>query len=149
VVSVFHLFGYNRAIKRKVIKRMRKIMVVLVLMVVTCVFAQDHRDVAVGGEMLIRLRVGIGNLSLDERADRIDERIVRVLSLRNLRASDVVMKQKGDNYEIRVRGILLVVATPEDAEATKMNVKKLAEQWTNTFKKKLPLLNVQPTREGR
>lgn len=127
---------------------MKIIMVVLTLMIVATAMAKEYRDIAVGGEMLIRLRVGIGDMSLDERASRLDERIVEILSLRNLKDSDIVMYHKGDKYEIRVRGTLLVVVTPEDADATKMSLKKLAEQWTNTFKKKLPRLNPQPRRSS-
>jgi len=123
-------------------------MIVLTLMIVATAMAKEYRDIAVGGEMLIRLRVGIGDMSLDERASRLDERIVEILSLRNLKDSDIVMYHKGDKYEIRVRGILLVVVTPEDADATKMSLKKLAEQWTNTLKKKLPRLTPQPRRSS-
>lgn len=129
---------------------MKKVIAVLLILFTACVFAQEYRDVAVGGEMLIRLRVGIRNLSLDERADRLDERLVKVLSLPRLRADDITLYQpKGKNPQIRVRGILLVEVTEEDATATKMSVKKLAEQWTETFKKKLPRLSAMPPQEAR
>lgn len=128
---------------------MRKLIAVLFMLVAACTFAQEYREIAVGGEKLIRLRVGIRDMSLDERADRLDERLVEVLSLRRLRADDIVLYHpKGKNPQIRVRGILLVEVTEEDAAATKMSLKKLAEQWTETFKKKLPRLSAMPPQEG-
>jgi hypothetical protein len=93
----------------------------------------------------MRLRAGYGNLTVQERARIVEERLVEALGER-LQGDQITLKEvrKDAQYEIHVRGRLLITVTQADADAAKMRVKQLAEHWLKQLRRTLPELSAQP-----
>ena len=108
-------------------------------------FAQNYVDISIGGKFIMRLRAGHGNLSVEERARIIEERLSAHLSAR-LSEEQITLKEvrKGQQYEIYIRGQLLVTVTPADAEAARMSISQLAEHWLKQLRQTLPGLSARP-----
>ncbi len=108
-------------------------------------FAQNYVDISIGGKFIMRLRAGHGNLSVEERARIIEERLSAHLGAR-LSEEQITLKEvrKGQQYEIYIRGQLLVTVTPADAEAARMSVRQLAEHWLKQLRQTLPGLSARP-----
>jgi hypothetical protein len=87
--------------------------------------AQNYVDITIGGKFIMRLRAGYGNLTVQERARIVEERLVEALGER-LREDQITLKEvrKDAQYEIYVRGRLLITVTQADADAAKMSVKQ-------------------------
>ncbi|GIV04893.1 MAG: hypothetical protein KatS3mg016_0468 [Fimbriimonadales bacterium] len=108
-------------------------------------FAQNYVDISIGGKFIIRLRAGYGDMSVEERARIVEERLAKLLGAR-LTEQQITLKEvrKDQQYEIYVRGQLLITVTKADAEAAKMSVKQLAEHWLKQLRQTLPGLSAQP-----
>lgn len=124
---------------------MRKSFIVLGMLVASLAFAQNYVDISIGGQFIMRLRTGAGNLSLEERAQIVQQRITENLGA-NLTAEQITLKEvkKDLQYEIYLRGKLLITVTKADAEAAKMSVKQLAEHWLKQLRETLPRLSASP-----
>lgn len=124
---------------------MRKSFIVLGMLVASLAFAQNYVDISIGGQFIMRLRTGAGNLSLEERAQIVQQQITENLGA-NLTAEQITLKEvkKDLQYEIYLRGKLLITVTKADAEAAKMSVKQLAEHWLKQLRETLPRLSASP-----
>jgi len=118
---------------------MRKLLCLMGVLLTIAVFAQNYVDITIGGKFIMRLRAGHGNLTVQERARVVEERLVEVLGER-LREDQITLKEarKDAHYEIYVRGRLLITVTQADADAAKMSVKQLAEHWLKQLRRTLP-----------
>jgi hypothetical protein len=107
--------------------------------------AQNYVDITIGGKFIMRLRAGYGNLTVQERARIVEERLVEALGER-LREEQITLKEvrKDAQYEIYVRGRLLITVTQADADAAKMRVKQLAEHWLKQLRRTLPEVSARP-----
>jgi hypothetical protein len=101
-------------------------------------------DVVIGGEMVLRLRVGAGTMSAGDRADAIQARLVKFLSDPDLQSKDIITSASGRDHAIKIKQDLLVTVTQQDARANKTTPQKLAESWVAHLRKVLPKLKVQP-----
>lgn len=122
----------------------------LIVSVLTCAvaLAQNYIDITIGGQFIFRLRTGVGNTSLEERARIVENRITTNLGVR-LTAEQITLKEvkKDHQYEIYLRGKLLITVTRADAEAAKMSVKQLAEHRLKQLRETLPELSAAPPQE--
>jgi ABC-type phosphate transport system auxiliary subunit len=113
------------------------------------IYAQDSQDpnaglVAVGGEEVLRFRTAPAGMTLQQRANAIQERLVTILSDTTLRPSDIVTAPAKGDYKILVKNRLLVTVTRKDANANKTSPKLLADTWARHVRKVLPQVNVRP-----
>ncbi|MCS7300702.1 MAG: hypothetical protein NZ556_04015 [Fimbriimonadales bacterium] len=124
---------------------MRKLLCLLGAFALFTALAQDYVDISIGGEFVMRLRAGHGNLSVEQRARVVEQRLAELLGER-LQAEQITLKEvrKDRQYEIYVRGRLLITVTPADAEAAKMGVKQLAEHWLKQLRQTLPEISARP-----
>lgn len=124
---------------------MKGLWVVLGAMLISATFAQNYVDISIGGKFIMRLRAGYGNLSVEQRARIIEERLSEHLGAR-LTEEQITLKEvrKGQQYEIYIRGRLLITVTPADAEAARMSVRQLAEHWLKQLRQTLPELSARP-----
>lgn len=124
---------------------MRRLWCLVGALLTAVVFAQGYVDITIGGKFIMRLRAGHGNLSVQERAKIVEERLTELLSA-HLREDEITLKEvrKDRQYEIHIRGRLLITVTPADAEAAKMSVKQLAEHWLKQLRATLPSLSAHP-----
>jgi len=124
---------------------MKKLLSLMGAALIAAAFAQNYVDISIGGKFIMRLRAGYGNMSVEERARVIQERLNEHLGAR-LTAEQITLKEvrKDQQYEIYIRGRLLITVTPADAEAAKMSVKQLAEHWLKQLRQTLPELSARP-----
>ncbi|BCW96201.1 MAG: hypothetical protein WHS44_04240 [Fimbriimonadales bacterium] len=124
---------------------MKRLLCFIGALLIVAAFAQSYVDISIGGKFIMRLRAGYGNLTVEERARIVEERLVEVLGER-LREEQITLKEvrKDAQYEIYIRGRLLITVTPADAEAAKMSVKQIAEHWLKQLRRTLPELSARP-----
>lgn len=124
---------------------MKRLMCLLGALLIVSAFAQSYVDISIGGKFIMRLRAGHGNLSVQERARIVEDRLVEVLGAR-LTEDMITLKEvrKDQQYEIYVRGRLLITVTPADAEAARMTVKQQADLWLKQLRRTLPELSARP-----
>ena len=124
---------------------MRKLLCLLGIVLAVGAFAQNYVDITIGGKFIMRLRAGYGNLTVQERARIVEERLIEALGER-LREEQITLKEvrKDAQYEIYVRGRLLITVTQADADAAKMSVKQLAEHWLKQLRRTLPEVSARP-----
>ncbi|MCX7925768.1 MAG: hypothetical protein N2554_08165 [Fimbriimonadales bacterium] len=124
---------------------MKRLLSFVGAVLVIAAFAQSYVDISIGGKFIMRLRAGYGNLSVEERARIVEERLNASLGAR-LTEEQITLKEikKDRQYEIYIRGQLLITVTPADAEAAQMGVKQLAEHWLKQLRQTLPGLSAQP-----
>jgi hypothetical protein len=124
---------------------MRKLLCLMGVVLAVGAFAQNYVDISIGGKFIMRLRAGHGTLTVQERARIVEERLVELLGER-LQEDQITLKEvrKDAQYEIYVRGRLLITVTQADADAAKMRVKQLAEHWLKQLRRTLPELSAQP-----
>ncbi|GIV09048.1 MAG: hypothetical protein KatS3mg019_1139 [Fimbriimonadales bacterium] len=124
---------------------MKRILCLLGALLILSAFAQNYVDVSIGGKFIMRIRAGHGNLSMKERAQVVEERLVELLGA-HLKPEQITLKEvrKDQQYEIYVRGRLLITVTPADAAAAKMTVQQQAEHWLQQLRRTLPELSARP-----
>ncbi len=110
------------------------------------VFAQDPNAglVAVGGESILRVRVASGGMTIEQRADALQDRLVTILAAPDLRPSDITVAPSGRDYKILVKGRLFVTATQADAAFNKATTRQLANMWADHIRIVLPKVNAKP-----
>ncbi len=100
--------------------------------------------ISVSGEELFRIRAGAGGYTAAQRADKVRERLVPILSLPALKADDVVIRQSrpGQDAAIYVRGLLLVTVDRTLASANRAKPFALASHWADRLREVLPRVGV-------
>lgn len=124
---------------------MKKLLCWMGVLFTVAAFAQNYVDISIVGKFIMRLRAGHGNLTVEERARIVEKRLAEVLGAR-LREDQITLREtrKDAQYEIYVRGRLLITVTQADADAAKMSVKQLAEHWLKQLRRTLPELSARP-----
>lgn len=125
---------------------LRVLVTVLYLGGIGPVGAQEEAPgiVAVGGEFLMRIRTRGSDPSVEARVDRINERLVPILSIQDLKEEDVRIEPFGKTrYRITVRKRFLVDVFPEDGRANGVSTKQQAEIWAKRLRYILPRVNYQ------
>ena len=109
------------------------------------IFAQGGEgEIAIGGEFLMRIRAASPGGTLDQRADIVNSRLVPILSIQDLKSTDIrVIRMAGDNYAIRVRDRLLITVSREDGAPNGLTARKQAEAWAAAARRVLPRVNAK------
>lgn len=91
----------------------------------------DIGDISVGGVWVCRLARGAAGLTLEQRVERINQRIVDVLSLPELTRRQIAVEVRavGDSAAIVAADISIMMVTPADAAGTGVPVYEVANQW--------------------
>jgi len=107
--------------------------------------APNEGVVAVGGEWILTVRVPAGGMSVKERADRITERLVTILSDPNIKPQDITAVPLGKTEaKIMVKKELLITVDSETAKINQMDAMSLAKKWVSHLRKVIPQVNVKP-----
>jgi hypothetical protein len=105
----------------------------------------DEGKVAVGGEHILTVRFPSGNMSILERAQVIEQRLVEILSDPSLRPADIrVGGGNGGPARIIVKNRLLVTVDAATARFNQMTPLALAEKWAAHLRQVLPKVNYVP-----
>lgn len=106
--------------------------------------AQNEGVVAVGGEWILTVRTPAGGMSVKERADRITERLVTILSDPSIKPQDITAVPLGrTEAKIMVKKELLVTVDSETARINQMDAMALAMKWVRHLRKVIPQVNVK------
>ena len=104
----------------------------------------DDGEVAVGGEHILTIRVGVPGMSIKDRADAVTERLITILGDPGLRASDIKAATSGKDAKILVKDRLLVTVLVVDAKMNKTTPLALAKTWVTILQRVLPRINQRP-----
>ena len=107
-------------------------------------------ELVIAGHVVIRLRSRAGGLTSTERAYNLRQRLGPILTLPNLSAEDVVVRQRrsGQTASIYVRKRLLITVDRNLARANDSSIEGLAFHWARNLRQALPLVNVTVRMSG-
>jgi hypothetical protein len=98
-------------------------------------WSQPEGYIGYGGSFLLQLRVPAGWTSVDQRVEQFEVRLRPVLGDWSLKPEHIWCRQIDEKvFGIYAKNILLITATEEDARATGMSLRGLAEHWTQTLR---------------
>lgn len=124
---------------------MKRIALLCGVLLLVGAFAQAYYDITVGGKFIFRLRTGTATMSLQERARQVEERLIEILG-QPVRAEQITLREvkKDHQYEIYVRGRLLITVLPEDGRAENTTVTRVANRWLEQLRRNLPPVSANP-----
>lgn len=107
-------------------------------------------ELVIAGRAVMRLRATAGGLTPQERAYSLRQRLGPILTLPDLRAEDVEVRQErpGQTASIYVRRRLLITVDRNLAQANNTSVAGLAAQWSRNLRATLPQVNVAVRMSG-
>jgi len=102
-------------------------------------------QVAHSGMLVLRMRVGLGDRTPQDRAVEVHRQLVRAMSVllaekRDLDPSDVVVRYAGGrpyHHEVWFRDLRLVGVTQADADASGCCTQQLASRWAKNLRRVL------------
>ncbi len=97
-------------------------------------------DVVQGSVFIMRINVPLGKLTVEKRAEIVQQRLIPIISIPHLTSSMVHEKKDGHDIAIYVGKHLLITCTPADGKANGVSAKKQADMWVASLKKTLPEL---------
>ncbi len=106
-------------------------------------FAAQSGDISLAGKVVMRLRVGAGGLSLEERAALVQARLIDLLSVTDLSSSDIGVRPTRYGPTIYVRGRKFLTVDKETATASGTTPDLLAASWAKRLAQVLPSVNVR------
>lgn len=104
----------------------------------TAAWAVAPGDIELGGETVMRLRVGAGSLSVGQRGDIVQLRLNRILEYQNITSADVTVRPTKFGPAIYVRQTLLLTVDKATADAAKTAQIDLAQIWARRLGRVLP-----------
>jgi hypothetical protein len=90
--------------------------------------------------MIMRVRIGGGGYTPEQRASQIQERVNRILSSGPVLANDITVGQWQGETAVLVKGRLLFTADWQTARFNRTTPQLLAEQWAERMRGVLPTL---------
>jgi hypothetical protein len=107
-------------------------------------------ELVIAGHVVMRLRATAGGLTSEERAYSLRQRLGPILTLPNLTAEDVRVRQRreGQTASIYVRNRLLVTVDRNLAKANDTSIEGLAAHWARNLREALPRVNVAVRMSG-
>lgn len=107
-------------------------------------------ELVIAGRVVMRLRARAGGLTPIERAYDLRRRLGPILTLPNLSAEDIEVRQrrKGQTAFLYVRDRLLITVDRNLARANNTSVEGLAAQWARNLGQALPQVNVTVRMSG-
>lgn len=101
-------------------------------------------QVFINDRLIMTIREGAASLTPEQRADTVRKRLGPILTMPNLRAEDIEVRQERKYHSagIYVRDRLLITVDRGLAKANNTVPKILAEQWAQNLRETLPQVNV-------
>jgi len=101
---------------------------------------EDTADIALGGEVVMRLRGTLGGYTAQQRAGEVTQRLTPILSLPDLQSDDVQVRQLPGTSDaaIYVRDRLLVTLGGMDGRVNNTTPYLLAQRYAQTLRRVLP-----------
>jgi hypothetical protein len=110
--------------------------------------AGTARRLTLGGITVLQFRVASGGFTPEQRASKLQDRVVDILSHPELRPKDVhvVPGKGGHSATVMVGPLLFVTVTEADAQATQSTPEKLAMTWAENFRQAYAAARPKPIR---
>lgn len=100
-------------------------------------------EVILGNSVVFRFRTPSGGLSPEQRAGKVQERLIDVLGINDLTPNDVKVRGLKEGPTIYVRDVKIVTIDPETAKASGGTREEVARQWARNLMYMLPVVNVR------
>lgn len=94
--------------------------------------------VSLAGEVILRIHAPAGGMDCQQRADKVQMRIVDALSIGIVKPADIHVKLVKKEWAVYVKDILIITADSYSAKVNKTNPKSLANIWANNLRRTLP-----------
>lgn len=100
-------------------------------------------EITLGDIVVMRLRVGAGKYTPEQRAGVVQERVNEFLAMHDVKAKDVRVEKLSEGPTIFVRKIKLVTVTKEDAQAAGTTPLELAKNWAHRLMGIIDQVNIR------
>jgi hypothetical protein len=106
----------------------------------------DETAIDLGGQVVMRIRIGAGGYSPQQRADAVRARLAPILGFAGLKPADVSVRQTrpGQDAAIYVRNSLLITVDRSLAGANGTTPEGLARVWADRLRTVLPHVAARP-----
>ncbi|MHB0999681.1 MAG: hypothetical protein ACYC27_10595 [Armatimonadota bacterium] len=108
------------------------------LMAVSPVNAAADGDVVIAQEVVIRVRVPAGGMTVRQRADVITARINNLLSSHLVDQADIRTGKSGSEYAVWIGDTVIVTVDKATAAISKTTPMKLADIWADNLRRVIP-----------
>ncbi|BCW99620.1 MAG: hypothetical protein KatS3mg024_2447 [Armatimonadota bacterium] len=105
-------------------------------------------DVVVGEHVVLRVRYPSAGLSVEQRAEAIQQRIFGFLGAVPFDAAQVRVQPHGKNYAVMIGSTLIVTTDPRTAAANGMTERQLADLWAANLARAIPLAKARTPDEA-
>jgi len=100
--------------------------------------AAQEGDVIIGQQLVLRIRVPAGGMTVKERADAVTQRINNYLGSEPFSPDDVKVAVRNKEYVVLIGDYVIITADKETAKINKTTPEKLAEIWAANLRKAIP-----------
>ncbi len=94
--------------------------------------------VSLAGEVILRIHAPAGGMDCQQRADKVQMRIVDALSIGVVKPTDIHVKLVKKEWAVLVKDILIITADSYSAKVNKTDPKSLANIWAKNLRRTLP-----------
>jgi len=108
---------------------------------------QDYEDIFLANGLVARLRDPGKFATLRERATKVEQLLIEVLSTQDTMHPKVEVKQESGVWTVYSGPIRVLSVLPKDAAGAGLSQKALAMTWANNLRERLPLAT-PPSRMG-
>ncbi len=105
-------------------------------------------DVVVGERVVLRVRYPSAGLSVEQRAEAIQQRIFGFLGAVPFDPAQVRVQSHGKNYAVMIGSTLIVTTDPRTAAANGLTERQLADIWAANLARAIPLAKARTPEEG-
>jgi hypothetical protein len=98
----------------------------------------NQQDITVGGDLLFRVRAPAGGFTIQERIDKVHERLVTVIGDPRVNPGDIVVKKASPDYAVFIRDRMIFTIDAETAKANSTTPYRLGQKWLKTLRLQVP-----------
>jgi|GEM_PF-1448413 len=95
-------------------------------------------EVSLAGEVILRIHAPAGGLDCQQRADKVQMRIVDSLSVGLVFPRDITVRRVKNEWAVFVKDILIITADAYSARVNNTDAKTLAEIWARNLRRTVP-----------
>ncbi len=105
-------------------------------------------DVTVGERVVLRVRYPSAGMSVEQRAEAIQQRIFPFLGAVEFDPGMVRVEPRGKDYAVMIGPSLIVTTDPRTAAANGVTPRQLADMWAANIARAIPLAKARTAREA-
>lgn len=120
-------------------KLLSLVAMVVLLSLVTPLWAQDSHDISLGGGLVARIRDKGTYPSLADRVKHIEQQLTDIISYKDTQKPVVNLKQVNGLWTVFAWDIAVMSVFPAEAKANNLSEQQLGAIWARNLKERLPL----------